>query len=38
MLPVGIDTLKSTIGRRGGVARSNRFAIYITHPIKSKAF
>jgi hypothetical protein len=31
-LPVGIDTLKSTIGARGGVARSNRFAIYITHP------
>jgi len=31
-LPVGIDTLKSTIGKRGGVARANRFAIYITHP------
>jgi len=31
-LPVGIDTLKSTIGRRGGIARGNRFAVYITHP------
>ncbi len=31
-LPVGIDALKSTIGRRGGVARNNRFAVYITHP------
>jgi hypothetical protein len=31
-LPVGIDTLKSTIGKRGGLARANRFAIYITHP------
>jgi len=31
-LPVGIDTLKSTIGKRGGIARANRFAIYITHP------
>lgn len=32
MLPTTIDDLKSTIGRRGGIARSNRFAIYITHP------
>jgi len=31
-IPVGIDTLKSTIGKRGGLARANRFAIYITHP------
>jgi hypothetical protein len=31
-LPVGIDALKSTIGKRGGLARANRFAIYITHP------
>ena len=31
-LPVSIDTLKSTINRRGGVARGNRFAVYITHP------
>jgi hypothetical protein len=35
MLPVGIDTLKSTIGRRGGIARGNRFAVYITHPNSS---
>lgn len=34
MLPVGIDTLKATIGRRGGLAKSNRFAVYITHPGK----
>jgi len=32
MLPGNIDDLKSTIGKRGGVARANRFAIYITHP------
>ena len=31
-LPVSIDTLKSTINRRGGVARGNRFAVYINHP------
>jgi hypothetical protein len=36
MLPTSIDDLKSTIGKRGGVARANRFAIYITHP-KMKA-
>lgn len=34
-LPVSIDTLKSTINRRGGVARGNRFGVYITHPSKS---
>jgi len=33
-LPVTIDTLKSTINRRGGVARGNRFGVYITHPSK----
>ena len=33
-LPAGIDTLKSTIGRRGGLAKANRFALYITHPGK----
>lgn len=32
MLPVDIDSLKSTIGRRGGLARSNRFAIYMSYP------
>ena len=31
-LPVSIDTIKSTINRRGGLARGNRFAVYITHP------
>jgi hypothetical protein len=31
-LPVGIDTLKSTLGKRGGLARANRFAIYVHHP------
>jgi hypothetical protein len=36
MLPTTIDDLKSTIGRRGGVARSNRFAIYISHPNKKQ--
>ena len=33
-LPAGIDTLKSTIGRRGGLAKGNRFALYISHPAK----
>jgi len=34
-LPVSIDTMKSTINRRGGVARGNRFGVYVTHPSKS---
>ena len=34
-LPVSIDTMKSTINRRGGLARGNRYAVYITHPSKS---
>lgn len=33
-LPASIDTLKSTINRRGGVARPNRFAVYVNHPSK----
>jgi len=33
-LPTGIDTLKATIGRRGGLAKANRFALYISHPGK----
>lgn len=31
-LPVSIDSLKSTLSRRGGIARNNRFAIYLAHP------
>ena len=31
-MPADVDTLKSTITRRGGVARANRFAIYVSHP------
>ena len=34
-LPVSIDSMKSTINRRGGIARPNRFGVYITHPSKS---
>jgi len=34
-LPMGIDTLKSTIGKRTGVAKSNRFAIYMNLPLVS---
>ena len=33
-LPVSIDTMKSTINRRGGIARGNRFGVYISHPSK----
>ena len=33
-LPVSIDTMKSTINRRGGIARGNRFGVYVTHPSK----
>jgi hypothetical protein len=34
-LPVSIDSMKSTINRRGGIARANRFGVYISHPSKS---
>lgn len=34
-LPMDIDTLKSTIGRRTGVAKANRFAVYIPLPLIS---
>ena len=33
--PVSIDSIKSTINRHGGMARGNRFAVYISHPMKS---
>lgn len=36
-LPAGIDSLKASISRRGGMARSNRFAIYMTHPTKNQS-
>lgn len=35
-IPASIDTLKSTIGVRGGLAKANRFAIYLTHPSKKE--
>ena len=34
-LPASIDTLKSTICKRGGVSKSNRFAIYMNLPLIS---
>jgi hypothetical protein len=33
-LPVSIDSLKSTINRRGGISRANRYAVYVSHPSK----
>jgi hypothetical protein len=33
-IPASIDSLKASINRRGGVARANRYAIYISHPGK----
>jgi hypothetical protein len=33
-LPASIDDLKGSIGRRGGMAKANRFAIYMSHPKK----
>lgn len=33
--PASIDSLKSTIGRRSGVARQNRFAVYMNLPLIS---
>jgi len=33
-LPVSIDSIKSTINRRGGGARGNRYAVYVSHPSK----
>jgi hypothetical protein len=34
-LPMDIETLKSTIGRRTGLAKANRFAVYIPLPLIS---
>ena len=31
-IPATIDDLKASIAGRGGLARTNRFAIYVTHP------
>jgi len=30
-----IDDMKALIGRRGGIARGNRFGVHITHPLKN---
>ena len=35
MLPITVDDLKSTISRRQGIARSNRYAVYLNIPIIS---
>ena len=35
MLPVSIEDLKSTISKRDGVARSNRYSVYMNIPIIS---
>ena len=32
-MAVNIDTIKSTINRRGGIAKGNRYAAWIFHPI-----
>ena len=32
--PVSIDSMKSMINRHGGIARGNRYAVYISHPSK----
>ena len=34
-LPASIDTIKSTLGKRGGIAPANRFAIYMNLPLIS---
>ena len=31
-----IDNMKALIGRRGGIARGNRFGVHITHPLKNQ--
>jgi hypothetical protein len=32
--PQSIDSIKSLISRRGGIARGNRFGVHIAHPLK----
>jgi len=32
--PQSIDSIKSLISRRGGIARGNRFGVHITHPLR----
>ena len=34
-LPASVDTLRGTLGKRGGVAKANRFSIYMPLPILS---
>lgn len=36
-LPASIDTLKASISRRGGMAKANRYAVYITHPGRKRS-
>ena len=33
--PVNIDSMKATINYHGGIARGNRYCVYIVHPSKS---
>jgi hypothetical protein len=33
--PVNIDSMKSAVNTHGGIARGNRFCVYIPHPSKS---
>ncbi|MFZ9472902.1 MAG: phage tail protein [Sediminibacterium sp.] len=35
MLPISVEDFKSTINKRGGIARANRFAVYMHIPIVS---
>ena len=35
MLPISVEEFKSTINKRGGLARPNRFAVYLSIPVVS---
>ena len=35
VLPASVDTLRGTLGKRGGVAKANRFSIYMPLPLIS---